>query len=144
VQTVELRRAAAEREGNYVGRFMAAQAGDYRLELLLPGDGEPVVLERNVRVRLPNLEIERPQRNDPVLSQLAARTSGAYFPALSAALGADGGTPLTDRVASKRRETFLAGTPDQPFQQLLMTWLMVLICGALLLEWLIRRLSKLA
>jgi hypothetical protein len=40
--------------------------------------------------------------------------------------------------------TRLPGTPDRRFDQLLMGWLMALICGALCMEWLLRRLSKLA
>jgi hypothetical protein len=38
----------------------------------------------------------------------------------------------------------LPGTPDRDFDRLLMTWLIGLICGILSMEWLIRRLSKLA
>ena len=143
-QAIELRRADAEREGMYAGRFMATQTGDYRLELTLPGEGERVVLDREVRVRLPNLEIERPQRNDGLLQQLAEQTSGAYFRGLPAALGEEGRESLVSHVSSMRRETFLPGTPDRDFQRLLMTWLLVLICGTLFMEWLIRRLSKLA
>ena len=126
----------------YSGRFMATQAGDYTLQLVLPGDGEPVILEREVRVRLPNLEIERPQRNDTMLQQLADDTSGKYFVGLESALSGD--QSLAASVVSKRRETFLPGTPDRAFQRRLMSWLMTLICGTLFLEWTIRRLSKLA
>ena len=126
----------------YSGRFIAAQAGDYELQMALPGDGEPVILEREVRVKLPNLEIERPQRNDALLRRVAAESNGKYFVGLPAAT--DGENALASTVVSKRRETFLPGTPDRDFQRRLMVWLMVLICGALFLEWLIRRLSKLA
>jgi hypothetical protein len=143
-QELEISRAAAEREGMYTGRFIASREGDYRLQLTLEGEGEPVVLEREVRVRLPNLEIERPQRNDNLLQQLADQTGGQYFVGMPAAIGANGESALAGIVPSMRRETFLPGTPDRDFQRRLMAWLIALICGVLSLEWLIRRLSKLA
>lgn len=142
MQTLELQQADGVREGMYAGRFMATQPGDYRLELALPGDGEPVILEREVRVKLPNLEIERPQRNDAELSRIAKETSGTYYVGMPAAVA--GETPLAASLISKRRETFLPGTPDRDFQQRLRSWLLALIVGALSLEWLIRRLNKLA
>ena len=141
-QQLVLRQADIGREGMYGGRFNVNQPGSYELQLVLPGDGDPVVLEREIRVKLPNLEIERPQRNDPELRQLAAVTDGKYFVGLPAAL--TGEESLAATVISKRRETFLPGTPDREFQRRLMTWLLALICGVLSLEWLIRRLSKLA
>lgn len=141
-QQLELRRADGGRDGMYAGRFIATQAGDYEILMALPGDGEPVILEREVRVKLPNLEVERPQRNDSLLRRVAAESDGKYFVGLSAAV--EGDNALASTVVSKRRETFLPGTPDREFQRRLMSWLMVLICGALFLEWLIRRLSKLA
>lgn len=142
VEQLELARADGGRDGMYAGRFITSQPGDYQLELVLPGDGEPVILEREVRVRLPNLEIERPQRDDAALDQLASKSGGTYFVGMTSSLTP--GASLADAVASKRRETFLPGTPDHEFQERLMTWLLVLICGVLSLEWLIRRLNKLA
>ena len=141
-QTLELRRADSLRDGMYAGRFMATLAGDYQLELALPGDGEPVVLEREVRVKLPNLEIERPQRNDSDLEMLANETGGAYYVGMQDAISSE--PSLAASVVSKRRETYLPGTPDRKFQLKLRTWLLALIAGTLSIEWLIRRLSKLA
>ena len=141
-QEIELLRTDDGREGMYAGRFIASQAGDYQLRLVLPGSGTPVTLEREVRVRLPNLEVERPQRNDQVLRNIAARSNGKYYVGLGAAVSGDGS--LSSTVPSKRRETFLPGTPDQEFQRRLMGWLLALICGVLSLEWLLRRLNKLA
>ena len=140
-QNIELQRSDSGREGMYVGRFLASQAGDYQLQLTLPGEGEPVVLEREVRVKLPNLEIEKPQRNDADLALLASTTGGSYYVGFDKAASGDA---LVNTVVSKRRETFLPGTPDREFQQKLRTWLLTLIAGALFLEWTIRRLSKLA
>jgi hypothetical protein len=126
----------------YSGRFMVAQSGDYQLELTLPGDGELVVLEREVRVKLPNLEIERPQRNDTDLQLLANGSGGVYYVGMQDAV--ESVPSLAASVVSKRRETYLPGTPDREFQLKIRTWLLALIAGALSLEWLIRRLNKLA
>jgi hypothetical protein len=38
----------------------------------------------------------------------------------------------------------LRGKPDERFAEQLHHWLLAVICGALSLEWLLRRLSKLA
>ena len=51
---------------------------------------------------------------------------------------------LATLLEPQDQTTFLPGTPDKDFDRLLMTWLMGIICGALCLEWLFRRLNKLA
>jgi hypothetical protein len=64
---------------------------------------------------------------------------------LDAALGrTTGGTPLVNALQAQDYVSYLPGTPDRDFDRRLMTWLLVLICGVLSLEWLVRRLSKLA
>ena len=141
-ERLTLSQADDQRDGMYAGRFMASQVGDYQIELLLPGDVEPVVLEREVRVSLPNLEIERPQRNDTTLTMLAEDTGGQYYVGVQNAMQSEQG--IAARLTSKRRETYLPGTPDRTFQLKLRTWLLACMAGALSLEWLIRRLSKLA
>ena len=145
--TLELRRAPqAAREGMYEGQFTAGAEGDYRVELRPPHAAEGELLTREVRARIPELETERPQRNDPLLKQMAEKTGGEYYVGLNAALNRDGAsrTPVANLLEPRDQVTYVAGAPDKVFDQLLMTWLMGIICGALSLEWLIRRLSKLA
>jgi hypothetical protein len=55
-----------------------------------------------------------------------------------------GRPPIATVMEPHDQITYLPGTPDKHFERLLMGWLMVIICGAFCLEWLIRRLSKLA
>ena len=62
---------------------------------------------------------------------------------MDAAMGA-ARAPVANLLLPQDQVTYLPGTPDQEFDRLLMTWLLVLICGVLCLEWLIRRLVKLA
>ena len=145
-QTMSMKRVKDEaRDGTYVDQFIALQEGDYRIELQNPSAGDQVLV-REVRAKIPAAETERPERNDLVLRDIADKTGGDYFVGLGAALGKDGaGRPsLTTLLKAQDQVTVLPGTPDRNFERLLMGWLMGLICGVLCLEWLLRRLSKLA
>ena len=51
---------------------------------------------------------------------------------------------LVNLIKPQDQVTILPGTPDRSFERQLMGWLLGLICGVLCLEWLLRRLSKLA
>ena len=122
----------------------AAQEGDYRIELQHP-DAADQLMVREVRARMPAQETEHPERNDQLLKTLADRTSGVYYVGIDPAVGRGSGQPgIASQLKSQDQVTPLPGTPDRKFEQLLMTWLMGLICGVLCLEWLLRRLSKLA
>jgi hypothetical protein len=133
------------RKGIYVEQFTALLEGDYRIELQHPSVAEQV-LTREVRVKIPAKELEFPERNDALLSDIAKKTNGDYFVGLSAAVG--GGTTgeagLVEKIKPQDQVTTLPGTPDRSFERQLMGWLLGLICGVLCLEWLLRRLSKLA
>jgi hypothetical protein len=133
------------RDGTYAGQFTAGAEGDYRVELRPPHGELDELLVREIRVRVPAMEIERPERDDALLAEIAQATGGAYYVGLDAALGrASGGTPLVKALQAQDYVSYLPGTPDREFDRRLMTWLLVLICGVLSLEWLVRRLSKLA
>lgn len=133
------------RPGMFGGEFTAMLEGDYRVELRPPGANVDELLSRELKVRVPALEIERPERNDPVLRDLADKTGGAYFVGIDAALNRDGrGSSIFQVLEPQDQTSYLPGTPDRDFERHLMGWLMGLICGVLSVEWLIRRLSKLA
>jgi FtsH-binding integral membrane protein len=131
------------KDGSYSSQFTALQEGDYRIELPIPNSEQLDVLTRTVRVRVPDREVETPQRNDALLNELATATGGVYFPDLNQAASA-AAAGLVAALVPQDQETYIPGTPDRAFQQRLMTWLMGLICGALCVEWTIRRLNKLA
>jgi len=141
----------AERQGTFSEQFIALQEGDYQIELQHPAAADQILL-RSVRVRMPALETERPERNDKLLIDLTDKAGGKYFVGLDAAaqgkwIGQDQNEPnqtLVELMKPQDQRNVLPGTPDRMFDRLLMTWLMGLICGALCLEWLLRRLSKLA
>jgi hypothetical protein len=73
------------------------------------------------------------------------RSGGKYFTSLNDAVeGADAVKPLGDLIDSKAEIRTLRGTPDEEFTKWLNQILLAVICGALCLEWLFRRLVKLA
>ena len=132
------------RDGVYVNQLVATTEGDYGIELIIPDNERLEVLTRELRVRVPDVEVERPQRNDALLSELSRKTSGKYFVGLNAAMGSGEVPLLCSEIVPQDQETYLPGTPDINFERRLMSWLLGLICGALCLEWLFRRLYKLA
>ena len=132
------------RPGTYSGRFVVREAGNYELRLTLGDALDEQLLRQSVQVRLPTVELERPQRNDPDLRDLAAATGGEYIP-----LGPDlGDAELTDRLAETIRpqpqSSVLPGTPDPLFTERRNASLLWLIASVLTMEWVIRRLHRLA
>jgi len=134
----------ATRAGSYTGQFTAVREGDYRVELPVPNSEDLELLARELKVRVPQLEVENPQRNDAVMNEIATATGGRYYTDLNQVADVANPEGLVASIIPQDQETYLPGTPDQAFQQRLMGWLMALICGVLCLEWLFRRLSKLA
>jgi hypothetical protein len=131
------------RQGIFVEQFTAVQEGDYRIELQHPSLADQV-LTREVRIKIPARELEFPERNDALLKDIANKTGGEYFVGLAAAVGDDSRTGMAAKIKPQDQVTVLPGTPDRNFERQLMGWLLGLICGVLCLEWLLRRLSKLA
>jgi len=128
----------ASQLGVYVGQFLAKQTGTYEVQLPIGSLSERQILTQSVAIRVPTREVQRPQRNDRLLSDLAKKTGGQYSSSLS-----DSVETLAS-IATREQVNYLPGAPDRPFQQRLMGWFMALIATALSLEWLLRRLSKLA
>jgi len=133
------------REGTFAGQFTAVQEGDYRVELRPPQGELDELLVREIRVLAEELEIKQPERNDPLLLDMAQTSGGAYYVGIEPAMGRSGSQPPLGNVLQPQDQvTYLPGLPDPDFERRLMGWLMALICGALSLEWLLRRLSRLA
>jgi hypothetical protein len=131
------------RKGMYIGQFTALLEGTYRLELPLP-EGDAELLSRRIQVRVPDVERENPERNDALLSELAKRTGGMYYVGADAVLGSRGLPPLVNQLQDRTQTTYLAGVTDREFEFDWMRGLLAVIAGALCVEWLVRRMSKLA
>ncbi|MFN9712701.1 MAG: hypothetical protein ACK57G_02720 [Planctomycetota bacterium] len=135
--------------GVYVGQFITKRTGTYEVQLPIGTLADQIILTQQTVVRVPALEIQRPQRNDVLLNELATRTGGKYWIGLDSLKSDQGAnpqalSPLVSAIEPRDQTNYVPGAPDIQFQQRLMTLLMALIAGALSLEWLTRRLSRLA
>jgi hypothetical protein len=141
-QTVTLQPDPA-RLGTFAGHFTVLQEGVYRLELPVP-ESDDIRLTRRIQVKLPELERENPERNDALLSTIAEKSGGKYYVGLEAALGADAVAPLIEQLKDRTKTIILTAAPNRLWEQTWLAWMMGVICGLLCLEWLIRRLLRLA
>ena len=145
-----------QRIGTFAGRVPLVQEGAYRFELLVPASDD-VRLTRRVQVKMPDLERQNSQRNDALLSKIAQQTGGRYYTdarkalaELNAAALPDGDSAaaragsLLAELKDRTKTIVLTAAPDRLWRESWLFWAMILICGLLLLEWLIRRLMKLA
>jgi hypothetical protein len=136
--------AAADRPGTLEGSFVAAREGAWRIEVApTPGLGaEPLV--RRIQVQLPDRELARPRLDRGLLEQLATGTGGtARFPQPGGWSAADA-TELAATFPDRSRREYETGAADTGFKQRLNTALLAVGCGCLCLEWIVRRLVKLA
>jgi len=136
--------ADENRPGNFVGQFNVRREGSYRIELPVP-EVLDEQLVRRIQVTVPSLEFDETRRNDSLLAALASQSGGQYYPTLSSALkGHSGLSPVAEQIESRAELKTLRGTPDKDFTEQLNRILLAVICGALGLEWFLRRLMKLA
>lgn len=127
--------------GNFRGVFPVRQSGSYRLDLLL-ADGERDLLTRRLQVRVPNKESEDVRLNVPLLRDLASATQGTYFEGADSVFSqAPGAKPISVLLADKTRITPRLARPVSLWDN---QWTLAVICSLLCLEWLLRRLLKLA
>lgn len=136
--------ADADRPGMYAGQLSVLQEGSYQVALPMPG-GNDEPLSRFLQVRVPDLERKSAERNETLLAGLAHETSGVYYRKLSAAAYGDGGLrPLVETIGSRAEVKLIKGAPDQQFAKRQMQWLLGVVAGSLFLEWIVRRLNRLA
>jgi hypothetical protein len=136
--------AEAERPGMYLGQLTVLQEGTYQAALSPPGDSDEP-LGRYLQVRVPDRERKNAERNETLLTSLAVETGGQYYPRLeAAAYGDDSLRPLGEIIGSRAEVQTIKGTPDKQFAERQMHWLLAVVAGALFLEWIVRRLNRLA
>lgn len=151
IDTIRLTPVEGEpREGTYGGRFLVREAGSFEVLVTLGDALGEQVLKQSVQVSLPTLELERPQRNDEVLMAVAATTGGKYYPldaeGISSTTATTNESPLdlATAIEAQPQVTILPGTPDRQFQERRNATLMWLLCAMLTMEWMVRRLNRLA
>jgi hypothetical protein len=136
--------AEGARPGTFTGQITAAQEGDYRVSLLVPGSDKGDVLTAEFRADIPDLEKDKAERNDELLESVTQATSGQLITPIPAN-SSDAELQSALKIIQPRdQESYLPGTPDTDFTRALMGWLLGLVAGALCLEWLTRRLNRLA
>jgi hypothetical protein len=137
--------ADGSQPGVYTGQFPLTLAGQYRLQLQLGGIGSDEVLTADVQARVPAMEMQHAQRHDRLMNRLATESGGAYWIGAAAVLNSsDERESLVEMIQPQDQVAFLPGAPDRVFQLRWLGWLMALIAGCLSLEWLARRLHRLA
>jgi hypothetical protein len=136
--------AEVDRPGMYAGHVNVLQEGTYQVAISLPGSNEEP-LTRYLQVRVPDLERTHAERNEPLLASLASDTSGIYYKELDVAIrGDDTMKPLAQAIESRAEVKLIKGAPDLDFARAQMQWLLGLVAGSLFLEWIVRRLNRLA
>jgi hypothetical protein len=131
------------RQGTFVGQFPALQEGSYRLELPVP-ESDNERLTRRVQVKVPELERENPQRDDALLGGIAENSGpgGRYYIGMNSIFSGD--HPLVRELKDRTTTVIQPESPDPKSEEQWLKWMMFALCGLLCLEWLIRRLVKLA
>jgi hypothetical protein len=133
----------AARPGVVQGAFVAAREGPWRIEVDL-GAGSGEKLSRRIQARLPDRELERPRLDRGVLDQLAALSGGSARYLAGPAWTVDESRALAALIPDRSRREYESGAPDPAFKRWLNTALLATACGLLCLEWIIRRLVRLA
>jgi len=130
--TRQLRKEASQ-PGEYVGDFRASLPGTYKLELQLPESRERLAAE--VAVAIPKLEDENIRQNVRLLTELVRDTGGQY-------LSIDEAADELPALLPNRGEQFFI--PERLRTLWDRDWVMYLLVGLLSVEWLTRKLLKLA
>lgn len=133
----------AARPGVVQGAFVAAREGPWRIEVDL-GGGSEERLSRRIQARLPDRELERPRLDRGVLDQLAALSGGSARYLDGPAWTVDESRALAALIPDRSRREYESGAPDPAFKRRLNTALLATACGLLCLEWIVRRLVRLA
>ena len=86
------------------------------------------------------------ERNDLPLGQLATETGGQYWKGVQAAMtsGEKSELAVVEAIVPQDQVAFSPGAPEREFQLRWLGWLMTLIASCLSLEWLTRRIHRLA
>ena len=133
-----------QRRGTYSGRFLVRKSGNHEIRLSIGDALNEVLFRQNVQVGLPTIELERPRRNDDDLQMLASTTNGMYWKLDQSSSNDELVNSVLDTIGPQPQTTILPGTPDAIFTQRRNATLLWLIASVLTMEWVIRRLHRLA
>ena len=123
----------SNRAGQFSGSFRVGKQGTWQIVLPVPDSNDKLV--ERIEVVPPNLETDHPEQNAALLNQLASETGGQYFSIDTAAEEIP--KQLVDRSEQVPIEERLKSLWDRQ-------WVLYLLVGFLAVEWLSRKLLKLA
>ncbi|MFM7207763.1 MAG: hypothetical protein ACKO4T_13965 [Planctomycetaceae bacterium] len=131
------------RPGTLAGSFMAAREGGWRIEVepLAVGD-EPIA--RRIQARLPDRELASPRPDRGMLRQLAAATGGTEAFLADGRGAGDQAAAIAAALPDRSRREYETGAADAAFKRRLNTVILGLGVGCLALEWIVRRIARLA
>ncbi len=128
--------------GVYTGQFPLLAEGEYLVELQLGSLASDEVLSASVQAKVPANEMQFAQRNDNLIEQITTETNGRFWKGCDSTLLPN--DSLVAALPSAAIVTYVPGTPDTVFQVRLLGWFMAWIATCLALEWLTRRVFRLA
>ena len=121
------------RAGQHVGSFRVSQPGTWRVELAIPQSNDRSI--EKLDVVLPNLETDNARQNAQLLRLMGEDTSGGYFTLAEAAV------EVPKKLPNQGEEFQI----DQQLKTLWdRQWVLYVLVGLLAVEWLTRKLLKLA
>lgn len=128
---------------SYTSEFLAQEAGPHSVSYALPA-GRPLTAE--ARVVLPERELRERTRDETALRAIAEASAGTYYESIAEALATTGpgSTAILDATPSRAETTVELGPPDAAFGEAVGRGLLLLATAALLGEWTLRRLCRLA
>lgn len=125
------------------GSFVVANEGSWRVALTIDGDETDQVVRR-IHATLPDRELARPRLERAMLEQVAKSTGGSSRFLTDTAWKAADTEQLLKLLPDRSRREYERGANDADFKQLLNTLLLASGIGLLCLEWILRRLIRLA
>ena len=131
------------RPGVTQGAFVASREGAWRIDVELDG-GSGEKLSRRIQARLPDRELARPRLDRGVLEQLATLSGGRARVLSERPWSEEDSRELAAVIPDRSRREYESGAPDADFKRWLNAILLGTGAGLLCLEWIVRRLVKLA
>jgi hypothetical protein len=122
-----------KREGQYIGDFRASLEGKYTLGIPVPDSKQ--IESKTVNVTVPDLESQNPQQHADLLETLARDTGGKYLTLETAV------AELPALLPDRSKLFVIEDRPDPLWDK---NWVLYLLVGLLSVEWLTRKLLKLA
>ena len=131
------------RPGTLAGGFVATREGGWVVEV------EPVAagderLSRRIQVQLPDRELAHPRLDRGVLSQLATATGGSVRCLADGGFTRAAAEAIAAALPDRSRREYETGAADAAFKRRLNAALLAIGAGCLCLEWIVRRLARLA